>query len=67
MVRAFRLPAGSGCSCMRDECTYGPAWDHAAYMPALDSATLALVAVPFDPSRFQRLARLPAELRQLDW
>ena len=63
----FRAPLGSPCSCMRGGSAEMHVWTRATFMPALDSTLKTLVAVPFDASRFQRLARLQAEVRRLGW
>jgi len=47
--------------------SYDSDWQHAVYMPGLDSELKCIVAVPFNRLAFKRLAVLQAEARALRW
>ena len=61
----FAAPVGTACQCMGD--AGHMVWTKAKFMPAIDLSLRGLIAVPFDPSRFQRLGQLQAQLRRLGW
>ena len=58
--------AGFHCPCTSSAPGSSEAWQQAAFMPAVDVDLRAIVAVPFNAARWQRLRPLQNRLRQAD-
>ena len=58
----YTAAQGSSCNCMLP--IGAQDWQHARFMPSLDSHLRALTVVPFDADIFQRLGQLRAEMRR---
>ena len=62
----FRGVPGRGCPCMDAE-AHADDWRAAQFMPSLDGDLRAIIVVPFNLDRFQRLGILQAEVRRRGW
>ena len=57
---------GRHCPCM-SETAHGNIWQNARWMCDIDCEIQALVAVPFDPTRYRHIATLRAECKRRNW
>ena len=62
----LQLPPG-GCKCMAPESNTDADWQHARYIPSMNTSLKCIVAVCFDKPAFKRLATLQADARALQW